>query len=244
MSIIAISGYAGSGKDLAAMMIQHHHLTPELQLDNPVHEIMSEDTWWLDDVSGWEIKKFAGKLKGIASMLTGIPVHKFEDQEFKKTTLGPEWDFSDADAPDNIMTVRMFLQKLGTDGLRNGLHQNTWVNALFADYNTHKDHEGMCLYCGTDCYNGEGCDEYNSYPDESNWIITDCRFPNEAEAVRDRGGVIIRINRPGVTAVNAHPSETALDDYDFDDVIVNDGSIQDLYEKVKFTIEKHNVCYP
>jgi hypothetical protein len=239
MSIIAISGYAGSGKDLAAMMIQHHHLTPELQLDNPVHELMNEDTWWLDDVSGWEIRKFAGKLKSIASILTGIPVQKFEDQAFKKTTLGPEWaraipgeDWVNGKPVLVPMTVRDFLQKLGTDGLRDGLHENTWVNALMADYVPR--HEQWT----------EGSLDIHKYGLLPNWIITDCRFPNEAKAVRERDGVIIRINRPGVTAVNAHPSETALDDYDFDDVIVNDGSIQDLYEKVKFTIEKHNVCYP
>lgn len=29
-----------------------------------------------------------------------------------------------------------------------------------------------------------------------NWIITDVRFPNEAQAIKDRGGVLIRVNRP------------------------------------------------
>lgn len=240
MSIVAISGYAGSGKDLAAKMIQHHHLTYQLQIDNPIEELIKEDTsWWLDDVSGWEIKKYAGKLKATASMLTGIPIEKFEDQEFKKTKLGQEWDYQliGEDWVDGKpllvpMTVRDFLQKLGTDGLRNGLHTNTWVNALMADY----------------VYDMSGYSDRMSILDMDalypNWIITDCRFPNEAQAVRDRNGLIFRIERPGVTAVNAHPSETALDGYNFDDVIVNDGSIQDLYEKVKFTIEKRNVCYP
>lgn len=234
MAIIAISGYAGSGKDLAAKLIQYHTSPCSRQgrqyrtFDEFVAKGGGSDLRDFDHqyYTNWEVKKFAGKLKEIASMLTGISMHKFEDQEFKKTTLGPEWDFADADAPDNIMTVRMFLQKLGTDGLREGLHTNVWVNALFADYlPIHHDFV-------------EGGFEW------PNWIITDCRFENEAQAVKDRDGLIIRIDRPGITAVNAHPSETALDDYAFDERIVNDGSVEDLYEKIKFAIDKRNVCYP
>ena len=51
---------------------------------------------------------------------------------------------------------------------------------------------------------------------------------------------MIRINRPQyldnglVIRKNEHPSETALDDYDgFDYVIENDGTVQDLIDKVK-----------
>ena len=73
---------------------------------------------------------------------------------------------------------------------------------------------------------------------QSNWIITDVRFPNEAQAIKDRGGILIRINRDNGTRaidVNAHLSETALDDYDgFDYVIDNDSdSVRDLIDKVK-----------
>lgn len=72
-----------------------------------------------------------------------------------------------------------------------------------------------------------------------NWIITDMRFPNEMEAVELREGVTIKVVRPG-TAVGTHPSETALDDAYFDHVISNDGTIEDLIEKVRqvLTIER------
>lgn len=63
-------------------------------------------------------------------------------------------------------------------------------------------------------------------------VFTDVRFPNEAEAVREAGGLVIRINRDGTGPVNDHPSETALDDYRFDAYIRNDGSIPDLHRKV------------
>jgi hypothetical protein len=230
MSIIALSGYAGSGKDLVGQFIQLFNCPPDILKATKIDKLSPVDDWWLEERSGYEIKKFAGKLKIITSILTGIPLEKLEDQEFKKTTLGSDWDFADADAPDNMMTVRMFLQKLGTDALRNGLHENVWVNALMADYTI--DMSGY-----SDRMTKKDLDDL--YP---NWIITDCRFPNEAKAIKDRGGIIIRVNRPGITAVNAHPSETSLDDWDFDEVINNNGSKEQLFKKVCSIIEKTTTC--
>lgn len=193
--IIGISGYSGSGKDLAGTIIQ------EISLNK------------------WVIKKWAGKLKVIASMLTGIPVEKFEDQEFKKTELGPEWG----------MTVRDFLQKLGTDAIRDGLHTNAWVNAVMANYTP------------TQVQWSDG--PIGGYKDGPmpNWIITDTRFPNEAEAIKKAGGIIIRIERPGVKPINPHPSETSLDDWNFDAVINNDGQIEDFIQKIRTTLYKHQI---
>lgn len=198
--IIGINGYSGSGKDAVGTIIQY--------LNSKYKPCTIEDCIKTNQdfspYTDWQIKKWAGKLKVVASMLTGIPVEKFEDQEFKKTNLGYEW---------NNMTVRDFLQKLGTDALRDGLHTNTWINALMADY------VGM----------------YDLDTDRTTWpkwIITDTRFPNEAEAIKKAGGIIIRINRPNVTPINNHPSEISLDDWKFDHVIDNDGDINALVYKV------------
>lgn len=115
-----------------------------------------------------------------------------------------------------------------------------------------------------------------------NWIITDVRFPNEAKVIKDKGGILIRVNRPythfsnptdyanfilsqnpalvtkypndKITKENLkdeyleewrdafnqwqkpseHESETSLDDYkDWDFVVDNNGTVEDLVEKVK-----------
>jgi hypothetical protein len=55
--------------------------------------------------------------------------------------------------------------------------------------------------------------------------------------VAKRGGVMIRVERPGVGPTKdkhgrAHVSETALDDWPFDHVLVNDGSVDDLHRKL------------
>lgn len=57
--------------------------------------------------------------------------------------------------------------------------------------------------------------------------VTDVRFPNEVAAIRERGGVVFRVVRPGVAAANGHVSEHALDAIPLP-AIVNDGSLADL----------------
>lgn len=106
--------------------------------------------------------------------------------------------------------VREFLQRLGTECGRELIGQNVWVDAALKQ--CYSDHEG--------------------------YVITDARFENEAQGIRARGGIIVRITRPGVTAANAHVSETALDAWPFDAYIDNDGSIEDLHRKI------HEVAKP
>lgn len=62
-------------------------------------------------------------------------------------------------------------------------------------------------------------------------VADDVRFPDEVEAVRALGGIIIRIDRPGAGLTGAagdHESETA-DLGDPDMVIVNDGDLDRLF---------------
>ena len=229
--IIGINGKIGSGKDTVGKIIQYltypHDINIQTYLEKEVNgqfEIKPS----VHTIPNFEIKKFAGKLKQIGSILSGIPVEAFEDQEFKKTNLSDEWSSLQQAGRHKAfvhMTVREFLQKLGTEAMRDGLHTNVWVNALFADYKpVVKEWDEL------------GNDTLVQYP---NWIITDMRFPNEMEAVVKRKGITIKVVRPG-TITGEHPSETALDDAYFDHVISNNGSLEDLVEKVKqiLTMEK------
>ena len=70
-------------------------------------------------------------------------------------------------------------------------------------------------------------------PDIRDWVISDCRFPDEALAIRGWGGALWRVERPGIEPVRDHVSETALDDWrSWDQVIVNDGTVADLRKKI------------
>jgi len=58
-------------------------------------------------------------------------------------------------------------------------------------------------------------------------VISDVRFDNEAAAIRERGGVVLRIKRD-VDGVAAHRSESGVEESLIDRTIHNDGSIADL----------------
>ena len=229
--IIGVNGKIGSGKDTVGRIIQYldaksknereKEIEPKLFL--PDVKFPSFIEWGKSKLhesgydighlsmyevhhNSWYIRKFAGKLKQVASILTGIPIESFEDQEFKKTEMSEDWAINGMP-----ITVRQFLQYLGTDSIRDNLHPNAWVNALFTDYT-----------------------EY------SRWIITDLRFPNEFSAVQRREGITIRVTRPSEKK-DYHISETALDSYVFDEEIVNDGSIDDLIPKVNEILQRRKI---
>ena len=64
-------------------------------------------------------------------------------------------------------------------------------------------------------------------------VFTDVRFPNEAKALADMNGAIVRVIRPNTNAVNDHESEVAMDRYDFDATILNNGTLDDLNSQVE-----------
>lgn len=106
-----------------------------------------------------------------------------------------------------IEEVRALLQRLGTDAGRRHLGDAVWVEALLRT------------------------------PSAGRIVVSDVRFPNEADALRARGGIVVRVTRPGVEAVNDHPSEHALDDYGFDLVVANEGSVEDLKRAADHVVE-------
>ena len=243
--IIGVSGYAGSGKDTVGKIIQYVMGGKQDPFSFSIEDAINkpeEYDWVLDESSKWEIRKFADKLKDIAAHLLGVDAEDFEDPEYKKSILPSMW-WTTCDEGLQPMTVREFLQKLGTDAMRNGLHTNVWVNALMADYKYEVD---MNTFRYAKGYNDERTptDEERKFPmtefleyltevPRPNWVITDVRFPNEAKAIKEKQGMIIRIDRPGCKPVNAHPSETSLDKWDFDYKIAN---VSDLFS-LKATVE-------
>lgn len=220
MPIIAISGKIGCGKDTVGLIIQYlsgeftgsFHDFQELA-KNDEHE-------WL---SNWETRKFADTLKDMICMLTGCSRKDLESQEFKDSFLPEAYNYVETPEgrmqedffandpafiadPDRFIkryTYRDLLQQLGTELMRTQLHNNVWVNSL------------MSKYKGGD------------------WIITDCRFPNEADSVKQEGGYIIRVNRITSHPVSNHASEVMLDNYkEFDLTIENNEPIGVLVQRV------------
>lgn len=72
-------------------------------------------------------------------------------------------------------------------------------------------------------------------------VFSDVRFPNEADAIKNHGGQVWRINRHNHPAVNAHASEHAMDNYMFKHVIYNDGTLDDLSDEVFMLAKQLNL---
>jgi len=257
-NLISISGKLSSGKDSVAIIIQGLELS--LDEDQIIHAVRQQTYF---NSSNWEIKRFADKLKDTVCLWLGCSREQLEDREFKEKPLGEEWDkwgvsyncptsevqkiFGTHDealkhakslgASDKIlthfdvirkiqMTPRKLMQLLGTEAGREIIHPSIWVNATFSEWE-----------------------------DNQNWIIPDMRLPNETNAVKNRDGILIRVQRDRwkrlgvergetipVSDKETHLSETALDDYnDWDYVLENNGTIMELVNKVKTIMQQESI---
>lgn len=109
------------------------------------------------------------------------------------------------------MTVGEFLQWLGTDVCRKR-NSVAWVDALM-----------------------------KKYEPSMKWTIDDIRFKNEADAVKDAGGVIIRLSGdPGDVFESSkrdktHSSEVDMDDYGRFDFVIDTDEKKGMYLREELT---------
>lgn len=174
----------------------------------------------VNKISTWQQKSYAHSLKKILCILLGCKIEDFENEEFKNSKLPEEWkvweieyknyndgithsklsptkeeaifEFNRLDNRDLIVeqpyeylpTYREVLQHIGTDLFRNQLHPNWAINALFSEYKPNYGDPRI------EAIQGFGANM--TYP---NWLVTDVRFQNEADAVTERGGKLIKVIR-------------------------------------------------
>lgn len=103
---------------------------------------------------------------------------------------------------------RAILQKVGTEIFRN-YYSDVWVQNL-------KNRVMNNLY--------------------EDIAITDVRFENEAKAIRELGGYIVRVERPGLHKTDTHSSELEMDRITVDATIINDGSVRVLQARFKAAV--------
>lgn len=69
-------------------------------------------------------------------------------------------------------------------------------------------------------------------------VMTSTRYRNEAQAIKEYGGYVWRVNREGFGPINDHATEHDMDDWPYDYIIDNDGTLEDLAAKVAEGIER------
>ena len=126
-----------------------------------------------------------------------------------KETIDERWNIS----------PREIFQKFGTEIFRNNL------DMYFPNLKDHK--QNFWVYR----FKLWIKEEYKKNPDQ-NIVITDIRFPNEMQIVKDFGGIIIKIKRNTFESIDNHSSEVLIDSLKEDYLIYNDGSKKTYYEKI------------
>ena len=164
--------------------------------------------------AGWTRQAFADPVRAMALVIDPIvaaSIGSFGDLYPYKGRLRLSTIVHDFgwDEAKGIPEVRRFLQRLGTDAVRAHLGEDAWVRAFDRARNRSVD-----------------------------TVAPDVRFPNEAEHVRRMGGIVIRIDRPGVGPVNGHESED-IGSIPVDAIVVNDGTVEQLQWRVAELVVAH-----
>lgn len=122
----------------------------------------------------------------------------FGPSELRSTIIAEKYKNKDG----NTLTHRQALIDLGAFGRQ--YNNNIWLNCLVEDANQSKD---KIVY-----------------------ICSDVRFVNEFEFLKSAGFYMIRIKRPSYTKIDdvSETQQDAILDADFNLVIDNDGSLEDL----------------
>ena len=204
--IIGVCGFIGSGKDTIADYLTNFHGFRRESFANSLKDAVAQ-------VFGWDRTMLEGRTKQSREW-------REQRDEWWSQRLGRE------------ITPRLMLQLWGTEVCRRGFHDDIWIASLENKLRTSKD----------------------------DIVISDCRFPNEIKSIREAGGIIVWVKRGDLPewyedAINVnkgpngntrwalskssldkfkiHASETAWVGTNFDSVLENDGSMDDLFAKVK-----------
>ena len=208
--IIGVCGFIGSGKDTVADYLTNFH--------------------------GFRRESFAGSLKDAVSMVFGWDRTMLEGRTKSarewREQVDPWWA-ERLGMPD--LTPRWVLQYWGTEVCRKAFHDDIWIASLENKLRNSKD----------------------------DIVISDCRFPNEIKSIWDAGGIVVRVirgpepewyqdavnfnegdrnmtwatSRSRLEKLKIHASETAWVGTEFDVVLDNNSTIDDLFAQVKDLVQ-------
>lgn len=155
------------------------------------------------------------------SMALGVPRESFAGplREFVARITGmtlAQLEFDKELALDWLdgVTPRSMMQTVGTEWGRQMVHPDLWVRSLLA-----------------------------RIPPQGA-IISDVRFDNEASAILDRGGMVLRVLRPGLATGDAHISEIPVSDHLVTAELVNSRTPHDLVASAMALIEPARLPNP
>jgi hypothetical protein len=209
--IIGVCGLIGAGKDTIADYLVNIHQFRRESFANTLKDAVSS-------VFGWDRELLEGRTR--------------HSREWREQV--DAW-WAERLAMPNL-TPRWVLQYWGTEVVRKGFHDDTWIASL----------------------------ENKLRKTTDDVVISDCRFPNEIAAIKQAGGMVIRVHRgpdpewyefakivnrgpvkniewswakTQLDKFNIHASETAWVGTDFDAELDNNSTMDNLYQQVTHLVQ-------
>jgi hypothetical protein len=209
--IIGVCGLIGAGKDTIADYLVNIHQFRRESFANTLKDAVSS-------VFGWDRELLEGRTRHSRAW---------------REQVDPWWA-ERLGMPD--LTPRWVLQYWGTEVVRKGFHDDTWIASL----------------------------ENKLRKTTDDVVISDCRFPNEIAAIKRAGGLVIRVYRgpdpdwycfaetvnrgpernlewswakTQLENFNIHASETAWIGTKFDAVLDNNSNMDSLYAQINNLVQ-------
>jgi len=216
--IIGVCGLIGAGKDTIADYLVNIHQFRRESFANTLKDAVSA-------VFGWDRELLEGRTKHSRAWREQVD----------------SWWAERLGMPD--LTPRWVLQYWGTEVVRRGFHDDTWIASL----------------------------ENRLRKTTDDVVISDCRFPNEIAAIKRAGGLVIRVHRgpdpewynfaetvnrgpernlewswakTQLEKFDIHASETAWIGTEFDAVVDNNSTMDHLYSQLTGLVQDLQVSRP
>lgn len=166
-------------------------------------------------------------------MLIGITGHKFSGKSTVTDILSKSMGYEVRSFATKLKAMVVALTGCSLDDLENyGFKENEIVPEHLWAFCSNDKHSYRSLLQGLGDYmrdkNPEIFIESELYDNPKKCIISDCRMLNEANAIKKRGGVIVRVIREHAGNNDTHKSEVEIDMIEPDYLIYNNKSIADL----------------
>ena len=171
---------------------------------------------YLRDHAGYKVRAFADALRAEVCSAFALPIEALTDRASKET-------------PSDLLSMRYckdtefcnIMALLGNDN-------EFWTKA--------RSPRAIMQAWGTDYRRKRSRDDYWLRQWLDGWqhrlgglhVVPDVRFANEAELIREYGGEVWKVTRPGTGLINSHASETAGDAFNPERTIFNDRGLPEL----------------